>query len=188
MLVNNQGKALVVNGNALVVDDDNIIYQLYNYTCDGTAATAINTGIYLFDTTLYPNGWDLYCEFTVNAFKKDQESYLRCRNANSPWNGFNVRRESSKSNVQIQSNSDATSITTSTRTRLIATVEKPTADNKLKVTVCEYGGSPVYAESTVASVVSPLVIGGELSNDTTQTWNTNRFSNITIHSLVITSK
>ena len=188
MLVNSQGKALVVGGNALVVDDSNIIYELYNHTCDGTAATAINTGIYLFDTTLYPNGWNIYFEFTVNQFSKDQESYLRCRNAKSPWNGFNVRRESSKSNIQIQSNSNAAIITTSTGTRLVATVEKPTADNKLKVTVGEYGGSPVYTESTVAPVVSPLVMGGELSNDTTQSWNTNRFSKITIHSLIITSK
>ena len=188
MLVNNQGKALVVNGNALVVDDSNIIYQLYNHTCDGTAATAINTGIYLFDTTLYPNGWDITFDFTVNQFVNSTESYLRCRNSTSPNNGFSVRRDRNYSTIQAQSNGTTKSMNILTGTRLIATVEKPTSDNKLKVTVGEYGGSPVIAETNVLSVVSPLVIGGELSNDTTQAWNPDRFSKITVHSLIITSK
>ena len=168
--------------------DSNIIYQLYNYTCDGTAATAINTGIYLFDTTLYPNGWDIYFEFTVNDWGSNYASFLRCRNSAYPNHGFTVRRDYGASRVQIQSNSSASTVATSAGTRLIATIEKPTSDNKLKLTLCEYGGSPVIAASTVSSVVSPLVIGGELSDDTTQAWKTDRFSNITIHTLVITAK
>lgn len=161
---------------------DNIIYELYNYTCDGTAATAINTGIYLFDTTLYPNGWDIYFDFTIVQYVSKQESYLRCRNALSPYPGFSVRRDQTNTNVQIQSNSTSAVVSSvPAGTRLVATIEK--TSNKLKVTI---GNKSV--ESSLSSVNSPLVIGGELSNDTTQAWNNTRFSKIIVHSLVVTKK
>lgn len=160
----------------------NIIYELYNYTCDGTAATAINTGIYLFNTTLYPNGWDIYFDFTIVEHINSQESYLRCRNAAKPWNGFTIRQENATNSVQMQSNSKSASVSNAPAgTRLVATVEK--TSNKLKVTI-----GNTSTESSLTSVNSPLVIGGELSNDSTQAWNTTRFSKIIVHSLVITEK
>lgn len=187
MLVNNQGKALVVNGNALVVDDSNIIYQLYNYTCDGTAATAINTGIYLFDTTLYPNGWDIYFDFTIGENNVGNASFLRCRNATSPYNGFTARRHNNSADqMQVQANSSSKNIKYSplAGTRVLITIENPSAVGKYKVLI--NGGNAMEVAND--SIVSPLVIGGELSNDTTQVWNPDRFAKITIHSLVITSK
>lgn len=162
--------------------NENIIYELYNYTCDGTAATAINTGIYLFNTTLYPNGWDIYFDFTIVQHINSQESYLRCRDASYPYNGFTIRRDNTKNEVQMQTIGRSASVTNvPANTRLVATVEK--TKSKLKVTI-----GNISTESSLAPVVGPLLIGGELSNDTTQTWNTTRFSKIIVHSLVITKK
>lgn len=162
--------------------DSNIIYELYNHTCDGTAATAINTGIYLFDTTLYPNGWDIYFDFTIIEHINDQESYLRCRNANQPWNGFTIRQYNSTDYIRIQSDSaSSTQISASEGTRHIVTIEN--TSKRVKINADNY-----KIESGISTIISPLVIGGELSNDTTQTWNTTRFSKIIIHSLIITKK
>jgi hypothetical protein len=162
--------------------DSNIIYELYNYTCDGTAATAINTGIYLFDTTLYPKGWDIYFDFTIIEHINDQESYLRCRNADQPWNGFTIRQYNKMDSIRIQSNSSSNSVNkASAGTRWLSTIKKE--KGQLIVTIDDK-----TARANVAAVISPLVIGGELSNDTTQTWNTDRFSKIIIHSLIVTKK
>ena len=168
--------------------DPNLIYSLYNYTCDGTAATAINTGLYLFDSSLYPTGWDIYFDFTVESGNQDNASFLRCRNAAQPWNGFTVRRRSGNENqmhVQLDSDYKNISKTSLPGTRFIVTIEKPYS-NTTNTRILIDGANEM--KRTVGSVVSPLVIGGELADDTTQEWNPERFSYITIHSLIITSK
>lgn len=167
--------------------DDSVIYKLQNYVCDGTANTAINTGLYLFDSSLYPTGWDIYFDFTVESGNQENASFLRCRNSAQPYNGFTVRRYSNNADsLHIQVNSKQSTIRKYplSGTRFIITVENPSSSGKYKMLVD--GGNAL--EDSVLSCISPLVIGGELSNDITQTWNNNRFAKITIHSLVITSK
>jgi len=168
----------------------NVIYKLENYTCDGTAATAINTGLYLFDTSRYPNGWDLYFDFTVNSGNGGNASFLRCRNAATPYNGFTIRRgatDSTANNLCPQINATFKNIVKNplAGTRFIITIETPYQSTKTRLLT---DGSNEINVNIPTSVISPLVIGGELADDTTQEWNPERFSYITIHSLIIISK
>lgn len=160
----------------------NTIYSLRDYTCDGTAATAINTGIYLFDQTVYPTGWVLQFDFTVGENNVAQGSYLRCRNSASPYPGFGLRRNNSNaSQAQAQVNSSSKLISAAAGTR-----HQVSITNDLSNVIMILDGTTERIKvATPTNVISPLVIGGELSNDTTQAWNTSRFGKIYIHSLII---
>lgn len=161
---------------------DGTIYSLRDYTCDGTAATAINTGRYLFDQTMYPTGWMISFDFTVGENNVAQGSYLRCRNAASPYPGFGLRSNyNNVSQMQAQINGSSKLISAAAGTRHTVTI----INNLTNVVMSIDNGSDSISQSTPTNVISPLVIGGELSNDTTQTWNTSRFGKIYIHSLII---
>ena len=158
------------------------IYSLSDYTCDGTAATAINTGIYLFDQTVYPTGWVISFDFTIGENNVGNGSYLRCRNSASPYPGIALRRENGNANNlqgQINSSSKTTSAVAGTRHQAMF------VNDLTKVYLYLDGGATSLSQQTPTNVISPLVIGGELSNDTTQAWNTSRFGKIYIHSLII---
>ena len=186
MLVNNQNKALVVNGNALVVDDSNIIYELYNHTCDGTVATAINTGIYLFDTTLYPNGWTIELEFSFTAHVS-QGSVIRCRNASSPYNGINVRNTQNSGLMEAQINGGAVQ-----STYVMGSRETVLFDYDVATNICSVRlnmGNTTSQSMSGKTVNPPLVVGGENNDDSASfSWKSGRFPKCVIHSLVITSK
>lgn len=160
----------------------NTIYSLRDYTCDGTAATAINTGIYLFDQTVYPTGWVLQFDFTVGENNVAQGGYLRCRNSTSPYPGFGLRRNnSSASQAQAQVNDFSKLISAAAGTRHQVSI---TNDLSNVIMILD-GTTEGIKVATPTNVISPLVIGGELSNDTTQGWNNSRFGKIYIHSLII---
>lgn len=164
------------------VSAGNTIYSLRDYTCDGTAATAINTGLYLFDQTAYPNGWMISFDFTIGENNVGNGSYLRCRNAASPYPGFTLRRlNGNASQMQAQVNSFSTGISAAAGTRHQVSI----TNDLSKVTMIFDDTTIGTRQSTPTNVISPLVIGGELSNDTTQAWNTSRFGKIYIHSLII---
>ena len=164
--------------------EENTIFSLRDYTCDGTEATAINTGVYLFDTSLYPNGWVLQFDFTVGENNVALGSYLRCRNSANPYPGFGLRRNNnnaSQAQAQVNNSSQVISAAAGTRHNVIIT-------NDLTNIIMYLDGNSTYiSQQTPANVISPLVIGGELSNDSTQVWNTSRFGKIYIHSLLITA-
>lgn len=165
-------------------EDAHLIYKLKNHVCDGTAATAINTGIYLFDQSLYPYGWDIYLDFTIGSNNGGQASFVRCRDAETPYNGFTFRRDwNSPNKMQVQVNNKSIDIskTSLPGTRFTATIEKPTSAGKLQIKV---DNNTIY--DTVKAATFPLVIGGELSDLTS--WNTTRFSKCTINSLRIIEK
>lgn len=160
----------------------NTIYSLRDYTCDGTAATAINTGIYLFDQTVYPKGWMISFDLTIGENNVAQGCYLRCRNAASPYPGFGLRRNyDSASQAQAQVNNVSKLISAAAGTR-----HQVSITNDLSYVTLIFDGTTTGIRlKTPTNVISPLVIGGELSNDTTQEWNTSRFGKIYIHSLII---
>lgn len=160
----------------------NTIYSLRDYTCDGTAATAINTGIYLFDQTVYPTGWMISFDLTIGENNVGNGSYLRCRNSASPYPGIALRRDSNNANnLQGQVNSANKTISATAGTRHQVSI----TNDLSHVTLIFDGTTTGIILQTPTNVISPLVIGGELSNDTTQEWNTSRFGKIYIHSLII---
>ena len=164
--------------------DDSIIYRLQNYVCDGTVNTAINTGIYLFDTTLYPNGFHLYLDITMNDGNVVNGSFVRCRNSTSPYNGLSIRCHFDSHNkpvFNLQLNSSSYNLS-STIVRTVVEIIKTTSDGKIVL----FADGVQRITANIAAVNSPLVIGGELPNDITQQWNPSRFGKCTIHSLLIT--
>lgn len=86
--------------------DPSVIYELYNYVCDGTAATAIDTGIKLFDTTAFPKGFIIEMTATSSTYTS-LGSMLRCRSTNSPYPGISVRWSDKSGKVQIQMSGDS---------------------------------------------------------------------------------
>lgn len=163
-----------------VTPGGNTIYMLKDYTCDGTAATAINTGLYLFDSSVYSTGWIMYSDFTIGENNVGNGSYLRCRNSASPYPGIAVRRNNSNANqmqAQLNSKSNNVSASSGTRHNLIVTNDLTT----WKMVI----NDSINISDSPSTVISPFVIGGELSNDTTQEWNSSRFSKIYIHTLIV---
>ena len=158
---------------------NNILFKLQNYQCNGTSATAINTGLYLFDTNTYPNGWEIDFDFTISSGNVSQASYIRCRNATSPYNGFCARRMGSSANdLQLQLDSFSQVLSGRGNTRHVIHITSDLIN-------CTMVGDGVEVKQALSSVISPLVIGGELSDDTTQTWNASRYCKIYIHSLIV---
>lgn len=169
----------------------NIIYELYNHTCDGTAATAINTGIYLFDATAYPDGWTIELEFSFTQYVS-LGSVLRCRNAASPYNGFSVRDQSANANaLQVQINSVNFTIARTIGDRLSVTFDysPPTCTATARNITTSGATSTTNDNMSGKTVNPPLLIGGENNDDSASfTWKSGRFGKCTIHSLVITKK
>lgn len=169
--------------------DSNIIYQLYNHTCDGTATTAINTGIYLFDATTYPNGWTIELEFSFTQYV-NQGSVLRCRNAASPYNGISARNHNSDG-MQAQVNTFAFVLPQTIGDRLSVTFDytPPTCTATARNITTSSATSFDHDNMSGVTVYPPLVIGGENNDDSASlTWKSGRFPKCVIHSLVITAK
>ena len=73
-----------------------LIYQLSNYTCNGTQSTAINTELRLFNTTDFPNGFtiEFSCTVTLVPISNEFGTWFACTNeTGSPWPGIMFRQE-----------------------------------------------------------------------------------------------
>ena len=84
-----------------VIEDNSIIYELYNHVCDGTAATCINTGIFLLSEQFAQEhpcfSVELGIDIGANDTNPAKAHIIRCNNQNSPYTGFYVRRSTSGS-------------------------------------------------------------------------------------------
>lgn len=171
--------------------DSNIVYDLYGHTCNGTAATAINTGIYLFDNTVFPYGWTIELDFYFTAHVS-QGSVIRCRNAGSPYNGINTRNKTSSGQMEAQVNGVAASQNFSMGDRIKVFFDYTLPSNVCTVTVNNITKGTTSSNSNSMSgktVKPPLVVGGENNNDTANfTWKSGRFPKCYITSLVVTKK
>lgn len=168
----------------------NIIYELYNHTCDGTAATAINTGIYLFDDTTYPNGWTLEMVFSFTEYVS-QGSVIRCRNAVSPYNGINVRNATSNTRMESQVNGTATRIDIAMGDRIMVLFDYDVATNICSVTLKNMStdGTGTTSQSMAGKPVSSVfAVGGEPTDNAGTSWKSGKFAKCVITSLVITKK
>lgn len=159
-----------------------IIYSLKEHNCDGTAETAINTGLYLLDTTRYPQGWQIFFDFTIGENNVSNGSYLRCRTSKSPYVGFTLRRDGGNANnMGYQLNSAVGTMRAIAGSRHAAVITND--GSKLTLNV---DGVDIRTINYSTPIISPLVVGGELSDDTTQEWKTDTFGKIYVHSLIIT--
>lgn len=80
---------LLLRRRMLMMDSEHgLVYRLSNYQTDGTAATAINTGLQLFKM----NWWTLDATFSLlSEFNNDYVAVLRCQEDVQPYRGFTMQ-------------------------------------------------------------------------------------------------
>ena len=160
-------------------NDKSIVYKLYNYHCDGTENTAIDTGIKLFNSD-FPNGFVIKLTATGSIYATNQ-AIIRCRHAakiNNVWPGIQVRWADNSGKLTVGFNDKA--------------INKENIANTTFSTTILYSGGNTYIRLNnevqtynlgSISIDDTLCIGGE--KDENNEWKSDRFSNITINSLEI---
>lgn len=80
--------------------EDNIIYQLYNHTCDGTSATCIDTQIKLLSQTFlaeHPK-FQIVISYQAQSGNSENAHIIRCCNTASPYHGLHIRHYTNNAN------------------------------------------------------------------------------------------
>lgn len=166
----------------LMLDGSHLLFKLENYTTDGTSNTAVNTGLSLFDGSY--SEFRIEFDFIINAATPAQGSFIRCRDANSPWSGFCIRLYNTGSGVQVQANTAQANTTSSpVSVRCVGTI----LFNGNNLSVSAYvDGLNKSAYCTGVSTNSPFTIGGEL--DSNNEWKSDRFGQMTINYIRVYDK
>ena len=172
-------------------------YHLVNLTCDGTSSTAYNTGLKLFDSASYPNGFRLSADFTVDPSeisKNSQNTYLTCMSeAASPWPGFVVRhaqQASATGEIDVNTTVNLNAVTPA----LLSGSNHLEITYDGSVTTVRFNGATVNTLNGAVTAHSyPLVLGGSLDGtyNSSTTYSSmsalpwRRFSKVTFSSLLV---
>lgn len=161
------------------------VYELNNYDCDGTSVTAINTGVRLFDGS-FPDGFRVEMEMQVSGdalTKNARSTYITgmCEAA-SPWQGF-VWRHNTTANAKYEFKINPTvgsKVGTLEGTNILEFTYSPGMARAV------INGEVFSGSVTIPEHDYPVCIGGSLS--TTQTkWYADRYAEFHIVSLKIYS-
>lgn len=161
-----------------------VVYSLTNYTCDGTVATAIDTGIKLFDSTAFPEGFIVELDATSSTYSA-LGSFIRCRSANkvgNTWPGICIRWIDVANRVQVQANGNAKLQDNMLGVRTTYVIEYK-ANGQCDVWID--ASKSTYNLGTI-NINDTFCIGGE--KDASNNWNTERFASLTIHSLKVINR
>lgn len=172
-------------------------YHLVNLTCDGTSSTAYNTGLKLYDSASYPNGFRLSADFTVDPSeisKNSQNTYLTCMSeAASPWPGFVVRhaqQASATGEIDVNTTANLNAVTPA----LLSGSNHLEITYDGSVTTVRFNGATVNTLNGAVTAHSyPLVLGGSLDGtyNSSTTYSSmsalpwRRFSKVTFSSLLV---
>ena len=169
----------------IVDSEPGLVYRLSNYQTDGTAATAINTGLQLFKM----NWWTLDVTFSLlSGFNNDYASVLRCQEDVQPYSGLTIQGGADNNRSHLDCGDTyiygfdkyvpvSTSVTYTVRAEWF---------NGL-------GGSQYISDGTNWTITtlkgdidieSPFTIGDSW-NSGWPGWRPNRESSVAIHSLVL---
>lgn len=163
------------------------VYRLSNYQTDGTAATAINTGLQLFRM----NWWTLDVTFTINStFTNDYQCVLRCRRDGAPCEGLLVQGDGGSSSARghlscgdtYQYGSDEyLPVSTSVTYTLRAEWFNGLGGSQYLSNGSSYKMVPLKGD---IDITAPFVIGGSWFNEANPPgWYSGRFTRITVLSL-----
>lgn len=163
------------------------VYRLSNYQTDGTAATAINTGLQLFRM----NWWTLDVTFTINStFANDYQCVLRCRRDGAPCEGLLVQGNGGSSSARghlscgdtYQYGSDEyLPVSTSVTYTLRAEWFNGLGGSQYLSNGSSYKMVPLKGD---IDITAPFVIGGSWFNEANPPgWYSGRFTRITVLSL-----
>lgn len=164
-------------------------WHLENLTTCGSAETAYDTGLKLFDGVSYPNGFHLTADFNVPADKLNlagQMSYLSCKAESvSGWPGFTFRHTSGAGTTfEVSFKPAFASSPTATLKATGNHVEVIYDGTTVRVVM---NGSSFDGSGAVPVHNYPLTIGGTYSSydGTAGTWIINRFAEMTVTSLTV---
>ena len=173
----------------LIRSDETPVYTLSNVTFNGTSSTRVDTGMKLFNTTDFPNGFRV--EFTGVLTKKNADysvawpSWMSCMDESntSTYPGFVIRQQKSSSVTPANFNisNGKTGVNTSAFS-VNQTIEIVITYDRTTLTITINGTSYTYTVSYTHSY--PLVLGGALSTSAS-TWYSDRYSNFTLNRIDI---
>lgn len=187
VIITRNNVAMMDNNVAVGYPDENVLYSLYDYTCDGTAATAINTGLTLFDGT-YTTGWKLEFSATVLEIKPGTgDPSISClivgnEDTSTPWPGFFFAIRDGKFNgdLNLSSRNNFT--------------ENISLNDTITGSVVYTGSSNVITLNGNSHNVSgasrihnwPMCIGGGPPSNQPNTWDSNRFAIVHFDYILVT--
>ena len=158
------------------------VYTLSDHTLDGTAATAIDTGLRLLNTQDFPHGFALFAKISIdsNATLAQNQTYIRCRTVDSPYKGFYTRINVVTSYTSMTSAWDGnTSAGVNVSDASVFNVCILRTDHFSHYSVNKAEQQP----STVNNADCPLLIGGE--KDANGDWKSDSFGVGTIDYLAV---
>lgn len=158
------------------------IYTLTDYSCDGTAATAIDTGLTPFDGESYPNGLIMQVDLTLpTGSVASEQTLFGCKAyGESPSNGLKlVNKGSGTMTFNISPAIANTDVGVTRGNRYQFSVRLKDGDYAVA-----FNNKAAYGASSFTGHNWPLTIGGALSA-LPDTWYDDRFTAFTIHSLTI---
>ncbi len=203
LLLNTSDKMYLVSGNSIVHDSDmdletdtihtTVVYSLANYHCNGNTATAVNTGIKLFDGS-FPEGFRIVLDYSIPSSVESivaNATIMTCMNeSGSPWPGFNLRYAGGSSSP------DKTRVTSEITQGIISAGDTNTilrsGTNHFEIEYRPNGTSKIVSNEitvtgtgAVSAFSWPLVVGGSLSsyNASSNTGNWQRLTVVDIISL-----
>ncbi len=158
------------------------IYTLTDYSCDGTAATAIDTGLTPFDGESYPNGLIMQVDLTLpTGSVSNEQTLFGCKSyGEATSNGLKLVNNVSGTmtfNISPAIANAAVGVTRGNRYQFSVRLK----DGDYAVA---FNNKAAYGASSFAGHNWPLTIGGALSA-LPDTWYDERFVAFTIHSLTI---
>ena len=153
------------------------VYSISNHTCNGDAASSINTGLRLCSSKFTDN-WKIEFDFTTQTISATQQSYIRCRHETSPYPGVGLRSNAANGPTQIQIDGNSTTVATGNNKRCTGTITRSGST----ITIVFNGTT---FSKTFTNHESPLTFGGELENSNTGAWKSGRYSKIVINSITV---
>lgn len=167
-----------------VQEEFTTVYELYDYDCNGKNATAIDTGICLFDGS-FPDGFKIEMEMEItgdNLTKNARSTYITCMSESaSPWQGF-VWRHNTSADARYEFK-----VNPSGGSRVATLLESNTLEFTYKPGTARavINGEEFVANVTIPDHVFPVCIGG--SRNKLTSWYSDRYAQFHITYLKIYS-
>lgn len=178
----------------MMVEKSNIVYSLYNTTFTSAGTNRINTGLRLFNSTDFPNGFILQFVGQVTTIPTSYPVYptwFTCMNeTGNPWPGFVVRQEKDSSSkaaylfTEIRADANNHQYKGIEPLTTIGTIINITIRyDGIRNFSLTLNGSTAALSAKVINHNFPLAIGGSMQTESS--WFSNRNSAFYLQSLTV---
>lgn len=164
--------------------DQGVTYTLSDHECAGDAATAVDTGIRLFDGS-YPGGFRITADIDIPSdelSKNGMATWLSCMSeAGSPWPGIMLRHSQSASaqgEAALNPGGGTGQFNIKESNHIVITYTNKT------LTLTVNGATRTFKASSEPSHAYPLTIGGTYGTKPGE-WKEGRFAKCVVKSLTV---